>query len=119
MKTLILALILMPSAAIAAGPFIDGNKLLSYCVPEEHPSYTSFKSGLCGGYVAGVMDADGIFAARVGKKRAVYRCAPNEMTVGQLAKVVYQYLETNPELLHLSASSSVFRAIDEAFPCPD
>ncbi len=44
-------------------------------------------------------------------------CVPDEVTVGQITKVVVKYLKDHPEKLHLGAGLLTMTALKDAFPC--
>jgi hypothetical protein len=44
-------------------------------------------------------------------------CVPNGVTLGQMVKVVVNYLEKHPENLHLNAEDEILSAIRSAWPC--
>jgi len=46
-------------------------------------------------------------------------CIPDNVTLGQTAKIVSKFLEENPEHLHQPAQSLVYAALYIAFPCED
>ena len=93
--------------AWATSTWMTGNELLRYCNDD--------KSGVCAGFVSGVMDAD--TTVRDWENRAPLVCTPDELTLGQAVDVVVAYLRDNPSVLHLSASSIVLNALYEDFPC--
>jgi len=84
----------------------DGNTLLSKC--SEEPGVDR---GFCLGYVIGVTDAN----FSIGKTSRV--CFPDNVTQGQLEKIVVKHLEDNPGTLHYDASVLVVTALELAFPC--
>jgi hypothetical protein len=75
---------------------------------------------LCSGYVAGVADAmlqNDLMAKNsegVGGWHACFRTHP---TVGQLANVVKQWLQSHPEKRDNGAAGLVAEALQQAFPC--
>jgi hypothetical protein len=97
------------SVSSAYSDYYSGNKLLEYCNPN------SSKRDICTGYVAGTRGA--IDTWKIWENIDSGICVPNEVTLGQSIKVVVKYLETNPDKLHLSASSNVLNAFADAFPC--
>ncbi|WP_371327297.1 Rap1a/Tai family immunity protein [Polaromonas sp. JS666] len=64
------------------------------------------------GYVSGVLDAGDL----VGEPQKRY-CLPPKVTNGQVADVVFKYLEGTPEIRHLGASHAVRMSIRSAWPC--
>ena len=45
-------------------------------------------------------------------------CIPPKATIAQLRLVVIKYLKDHPTSLHYDASSEVYGALEEGFPCP-
>jgi hypothetical protein len=98
--------IMLPSASHAE--YHDGNELLDYCTREEG----TFGSGVCSGYISGV--ASVLASSGVNGFRA---CIPDNVTNGQIRRVIVDRLERNPALLHYGASGLVAEALEIAFPC--
>ena len=44
-------------------------------------------------------------------------CIPNGVKMGEIVKIVMNYLDAHPEQLHLSARNAVLDSISLAFPC--
>lgn len=65
----------------------------------------SFDAGYCVGFITGV-DSE------------VENCEGENVTKGQVIKVVVKYLDDHPEELDQRASDLVRRALLKAFPCP-
>jgi hypothetical protein len=99
----------MLSGNSAFSDYYSGNRLLEYCNPN------SSKRDICTGYVAGTIGA--IDTRNIWENIDSGICVPKEASLGQSIKVVVKYLETNPDKLHLSASSNVLNAFLDAFPC--
>jgi len=87
-----------------------GNELLAYC-EEENPGVWT---GMCSGYIEGVMDASGTLQNWKGFKPNF--CIPNGVTLGQVQAIVVKFLKENPELRHHTASGAVLNALFDAFP---
>jgi hypothetical protein len=101
--------------------FMNGNKLLATC---ESPSNLD----ICLGYIEGVADE----LVSIKSLKIPFRapngnmvifmhdssCRPLEVTAGQAKDVVVQYLQNHPELRHLAATTSIYLALEKAFPCP-
>ena len=78
------------------------------------PTYFQQRAG-CYDYVVGVSDMILDFPAISGIKPTV--CYPNGVTAGQIVDVAVQYLASHPQERHYTASSTVLRALRQAFPC--
>lgn len=63
-------------------------------------------------YVSGVLDAGDLTGESI--KRY---CLPPKVTNGQVADVVFKYLDGTPEIRHLGASYAVRMSIRSAWPC--
>lgn len=72
------------------------------------PAADSYYAGVYGGYVNGVSNL--LQALKI-------TCAPDDVTIGQVKDVVFNYMNAHPELLHLEGISIVTRAINEVWPC--
>jgi Rap1a immunity proteins len=91
--------------------FATGNDLFRFCSDGAATSQS-----LCNGYVAGVVDAVGVFEAiGVTKITCVVSNASNE----QVEQIVVQYLTAHPEIRHLGAAGVVVQALQKAFPCKE
>jgi hypothetical protein len=92
----------------ATASFESGNDLLSYC--EEKDSGREWK---CLGYIIAIFDV--ILKNEINGFRA---CPPDNITQGQAQDVAVLWIKNHPKNRHLSASSLVAAAFDDAFPCP-
>lgn len=89
--------------------FVDGNDLFRTCEPRR-------RSATCAAYVLGVSDTFTTVASEAGPLKPRI-CLSKDMTGGQLADVVYNYLRDHPQTRHLGAAGLVFEALRTAFPC--
>jgi hypothetical protein len=103
---LVLGAVMLPVSQANADH--DGNELLDYCTREEG----TFGSGVCSGYITGVVSV--LASSGVNGFRA---CIPDNVTRGQIRRVIVARLEKNPALLHYGASGLVAEALEIAFPC--
>ena len=87
---------------------ITGNELFRYC----ETSATDFDRGFCEGFVAGTWND--LVAAREQR----FFCDPPNATFEHVTEVVQTYLARHPEKLHQDATTLIFHALDDAFPCP-
>ena len=92
------------SQALTSGTFVNGNQLFSKC---DDDGDTPNGIG-CLHYIAGVADT-------LLMHKEI--CAPNGVTVRQLADIVTKYLRDNPEVRHFTAASDTTVALARAFPC--
>jgi hypothetical protein len=119
MNRLIAAVVLMFAVAgpVRAGSFVNGNELLGRCTSES-----GFDSGLCRGYLQGIVDASVALATWEFKQddggRRPGTCLPNDVTVGQVVDVWLKYAKEHPEKRHLAAASLTLNAFEDAWPCP-
>jgi hypothetical protein len=71
----------------------------------QDKNHNLFMSGNFVGYVSGAWDA-------------MDDCAPEEVELYQMVRIVYDYLQDHPEKLHYKKGSIIVEhAINEAFPC--
>ncbi|WP_140419918.1 Rap1a/Tai family immunity protein [Achromobacter denitrificans] len=105
----------------------SGNFWLEKC---ESPS-GSFNSGLCFGYIIGMMDGTSYGISSAWAKASVQSkdvkvsdlftispyCIPEGVTNGQLKDVFIKYLRLNPERRHLLADGLLVNAFAAAYPC--
>ena len=117
----LLMIVLLCTVTQARAGFLTGNVLLENCemflraalgTPLKTDSFIN--SGMCPGYIAGIVDVEDAFVGWGRKEKAW--CTPST-THGQLVRVVTKYLQERPEKLHLNAGSLVANALILAFPC--
>ena len=108
----VLALVVTLSISMGSAAW-TGNDLQKYCADEDD----GYTFNLCRGFIRGAFDGHNVVSA-IYKKDDVF-CLPEEVTVGQVAKVVLKYLENHPEMLHEMAVGVVYAALFRAFPCED
>lgn len=101
MKKLILCSVLFIALPVNAN-YLSGNKLKEHCVSE-----TFVNTGMCLGYIAGVVDSYNNFVF----------CIPSEVTMGQMRDIVKKYMHENPAKLHESAADIVASAMKKDFSC--
>jgi len=119
MKNVLLAVVAalaVSGADRAAAQAVTGNTLLQRVaadkrVEDGRGSTGDFlDSGWLIGFALGVASTLQIVDPRT--------CLPQGGTVGQLVRVIIQYLEANPAELHKEASGLAIAAFRKAFPCP-
>jgi hypothetical protein len=122
MKRLAFLILMLPLEANAS--FLDGNKLHSYCATNKQ---------FVGSYSAGVYDkgdSDYVLLiegsseepARIEYNskiadRIAGHCAPQKVTLGQIADIVCRHLTAHPETRQMSATDLVTESFVKAFPC--
>jgi hypothetical protein len=111
MKTLITLLMWMVVASPVCGEFYSGNELLSECQEEVG----SIGRGVCAGYIASATDM--VLAFQLSGLATEVICVPSSVTLRQLVKVITKYSNENPGELHAPASSQIYIALLETFPC--
>lgn len=125
LRAAVALLAMLWAGATSAGTYQSGDMLLSFCAEAARIDTVSgrvgtpLESGMCMGYIQAVSD----MVETMAKFDPLLRlfCIPggsNGVLTGQLSKIVYTYLRTHPEELHLTASSLTIAALREAFPCP-
>jgi hypothetical protein len=108
MRVLLVSVVLFATAGVAKanGAFYDGNQLYESCRQNR---------SVCMAYTIGVIDADTMLA-ELNHRRSII-CLPQNAVSGQLADIVYEYLQQHPETRQYTASSEVYTALAKAFPC--
>ena len=109
MRRLVLAIILV---FVCVGPvhgyFYDGNTLWDDAKHYGSGTYKIEESFFLG-YVAGVRDSNTFILDTLVD-------IPDNITLGQLCRIVKKYMEEHPEKMHYNADWIVTQAIREAFP---
>ena len=128
-------------------PFGTGNDLLAACKPLLGPADAwQFEQGTCAGLIAGIYLGKEISSIRLSgntdrcikscisssevslckarcnalSKAASWDfCAPSQVPVDQLVRVVVRYLEEHPGQLHNPAHGLIYASFKEAFPCAE
>jgi len=100
-----------PAWGQAVNAFSSGNELWTVCGSTADGPPTEG----CLAYVIG--SYDGQYVLRTSAHLPAQVCLPAGVTRGQLTDVVRRYLSRNPEGRQYTASSIVWIAIREAFPC--
>lgn len=115
--------ILAASLSAACFPvWSDGQTLLEECGELMHFAKTgnldehSVGASFCMGMVNGMMAMNSIYQAKQGST-ALFCPPPTVITNAEGARIVTDYLHRHPEKLDLDASSLMFFAFQEAFPC--
>ena len=112
MKLLITLLVTLGISMGSYGVFKTGGMLLEECESED-----AIDKAICIGFVTGVADTfNSVMGLELMPKTF---CIPEQVTVGQLYKVVVKHLNEHPEDLHYRADNGVYMASIEAFPCKD
>jgi len=100
---------------------LDGNQLLERCesyLSENGDAVTTinaFDKGICSGFIDGISGAHKTFTDW--EIMSPQWCAPDNVTQGQVARILVKSLREYPEDLHLTASGLVANALILAFPC--
>jgi len=69
----------------------------------------------CAGYLHGVSDMQAITTA-MGAQPLL--CVPQDVRLGQQARIVVKFLQAHPEWMHVEGRLLVVGALKEAFACP-
>jgi hypothetical protein len=106
---------LLPTQVFAAGNFYNGNQLHAQLKDYRAASTADIVSASAAvGFVLGVHDAmDGI----PDKSTGFCFQSPRGLTKGQVADIVFLYLEQNPQVRHFTGASLVQAALSNAYPC--
>src|SRR6266446_817409 len=102
MKCFLIALLLLPSSALAHSSFTAG-ELLKDCQADATTLTSTlddhYSRGLCDGYILGWMDAsaDSVIVTDHGPATVVF---DDSVTVGELKRVFIKYMRQHPEFEH-------------------
>lgn len=113
MMRCVLATALMFAGGYSPAPVMaaTGNEVLLDCAKDS----TEFKASYCFGYVVGAAEMASAILSLGGRK---WFCAPDNVTNGQLERVIAKYVENNPAKTSDPAAVLVLTALVDAFPCP-
>ena len=109
MKKILIFLLFLVSFSF--GWFVDGNRLyddgLEYHKYEEALNFSGVQAGRYQGYVMGVYDA----------YDRILICAPKNVTAGQVADIVFKYLQEHPEIRNKPADFLILKSLKKVWPC--
>jgi hypothetical protein len=107
--------VLTAALAISSPPtlanYLTGKDLYADCSKPQG----SFSQGFCSGYISGVVDAIEHYQVNTGAEKNV--CIPREASIGQVKEIVVRYLTQRADQRNNTASSLVWDAVHNAFPC--
>lgn len=103
MKKRVASVLVYLLVSLNASAAYTGNNLLQ-AFKENDPSSFNYSYAL--GYTNGASSS------------VQTACVPKGVTNGQVIMVVQRYLEQNPRILNFEASTLIFWAINDAWPCP-
>lgn len=117
LRWLTLILIVSGPASAQTSNYDSANKVLPYCkaVIEQkaNPSLTEvYDRGFCLGTMTTLRAMGPAFNADA------RFCPPERATVGQATRVVVQFMEANPQLLHEEFMWLAVQALRVTWPCP-
>ena len=105
-----LAFLVALSPQLATAEFKSGQDIqagLQKVFKDPTPADELFEASFAFGYVVGVADAN----------TNVTICMPTGVTQGQVAQIVFKYLNANPEKLNFSADSLVVKSLSAVWSC--
>lgn len=128
MHKFVLAIFLMFGAAFSSevrASEDDGNSLLADCNSAIRaldnrvtPSRAeALGIGRCFGLIQGIKDLNTLY--RVKDEGSAFFCPPDEVTLGQAARIIIKYMRDNPNKLHMPDSILIIAALEDAYPCTD
>ena len=129
MKKVVLFLlaILIGGAAPVSAEYFTGEKVYSDCkaalelLDNEKivaDDVQKHMSGVCIGYIAGVVDFHDSLKSYGILPRPLY-CMPKDTEIAQLVRTLVDYFSTHPKTLRSLGSSQALRAFIDTFPCTD
>ena len=121
---LIITLVTFSNTTLA---FKSGNDLLRGCSAVLHTLDTGmasdqkFGQGYCLGLVNGIRLANDLYAPvfldqGLPNEERLF-CMPVDTELGQVVRVIVNYMNAHPEKLHLEPIELVYPALNRAFPC--
>ena len=110
-RNAVLAAALAISSSPASANYLTGKDLYADCSKPQG----SFSQGFCSGYISGVVDAIEYYQVSKGAEKSV--CIPKEVSIGQVKEIVVRYLTQHLDQRNNTASSLVWDAVRNAFPC--
>ncbi|MDR6302680.1 hypothetical protein GGQ85_000356 [Nitrobacter vulgaris] len=99
-------------SAKAEEDYGSANFLLPHC---HHALSDNSRFDVWDGKCSGIVNA-AIYFSKV-LPPSIRFCAPDEATNEQVLRVVVNYLDRHPEVLHLDFRALVIKALHEAWPC--
>lgn len=115
----VVALCAVVSASVNATSKSDGGALLATCgsavrAMDKLPGSTEpYDSGYCFGFIHGMLDV-----SRSAEAQGLQSCPPAGVTVGQVTRVVVDYVHTHPEQRHMPDTQLAIVALKSTYPCP-
>ena len=115
MRTLIKSLItLWVTLSVSMGSYgLYGNEMYEHCAPDAAP----IQGTSCLAFIRGATDMHELQSTYLGGTRLY--CLEEGNTYDQLRKVVFKYMDENPEFLHESFLFQVANSLGLAFPCEE
>lgn len=92
----------------ASADFVDGNKLLSFCSPDN---------SVAAGYVAGIVDAANWDVEVKVVEDVPKFCLRSNVTIGQLTEIVCRKLKDRSDVRDMPAAIFVRLVLRDVFPC--
>lgn len=109
-----------PGMAWAMQTFVSGEKFRKECSVILGSRYTPkdmIYEANCYSYMKGLYDFHQTLIAH--ELIEPQFCKSTSITLGEIARTVLNYLKEYPDKLHMTASSLVYLALSEAFPCSE
>lgn len=121
---LLCIMVLSVSSALAESDRPSGHNLLQDCtvflniVEDGSADRNDLGSAYrCASYIRGIADMNSAYAAVHADAIEPFFCAPQNVSTGQMVRVVVKYLNENPDSLHNDKFLETWRALSQAFPC--
>ena len=97
----------------------DGNTLLEHCTAavqkmDGKTNISLIRVGYCYGYIQGLIDMNTL---NQGSGLSQVFCLPQTISNGQIARILFEYLQNHPERLHEYGGVLAVEAYTETFPC--
>jgi len=118
-KVLAILLVLTSMPAMAAEPDWSANRIMPWCraLVSNREMQDYFNQGLCGGMINGIVYVLSQSAVTGVLPITSRLCVPGEATMGQIQKIVIQYIDQRPQRFHEDFRLLAIEALMAAWSC--
>jgi hypothetical protein len=117
----ITSLVAINTDALAGETVFTARALDSLCepLPNQTPAMLQEADDMCGAYMLGFVDGLGVMQWMHANGKPV--CISSDVIIGvnEARRIFQSYIHTHSQLVDSDASAVVFRALMDAYPCPN